>query len=210
MASENSYTLVTGATSGIGYELAKLFGSMGHNLILVARTEQDLISKQNELVALGVKVEIIAKDLFEPRAAAELYQEIKNRRLEVDVLVNNAGQGQYGLFVENDICRYQQLIQLNILSFTTLTHLFLKEMVNKNRGKILQLASIASETPGPYQAVYHATKAYVLSLTESLINEIKNTNVTITALQPGSHPKLFRINQKWPTRPKSPKTVMMH
>ena len=79
----------------------------------------------------------------------------------MDILVNDAGQGQYGLFVENDISRYLQLIQLNIASLTTLTHLFLKDMVAKNRGKILQLASIASETPGPYQAVYHATKAYV-------------------------------------------------
>jgi short-subunit dehydrogenase len=185
MQSEKTYTLITGATSGIGYELAKLFGSMGHNLILVARTESDLITKKDELTALGIEVITISKDLFDPRSAAELYQEVKNQRLEVDVLVNDAGQGQYGLFVENDINRYQQLIQLNIVSLTTLTHLFLKDMVAKNKGKILQLASIASETPGPYQAVYHATKAYVLSLTEALINEVKDTDVTITALQPG-------------------------
>ena len=185
MQSEKTYTLITGATSGIGYELAKLFGSMGHNLILVARTETDLLTAKNELSVLGMDIITIPKDLFEPRAAAELYQDVKNRRLEVDVLINDAGQGQYGLFVENDISRYLQLIQLNIASLTTLTHLFLKDMVAKNRGKILQLASIASETPGPYQAVYHATKAYVLSLTEALINEVKDTEVTITALQPG-------------------------
>lgn len=185
MQRDKTYTLITGGTSGIGYELAKLFGYMGHNLILVARTQSELSAKKQELSGLGIDVITISKDLFEPCAAAELYQEVKNQRLDVDVLVNDAGQGQYGLFVENDISRYQQLIQLNISSLTTLTHLFLKDMVAKNKGKILQLASIASETPGPYQAVYHATKAYVLSLTEALFNEVKDTGVTITALQPG-------------------------
>jgi short-subunit dehydrogenase len=185
MQTENTFTLVTGATSGIGYELAKLFGSMGHNLIIVARSAEELEKKQRELSTLNVDVIPIPKDLFEPNAAFELYQEIKSRGLDVDVLINDAGQGQYGLFIENDINRYLQLIQLNIASLTILTYLFLKDMVAKDNGKILQLASIASETPGPYQAVYHATKAYVLSLTEALINEVKNTHVTITALQPG-------------------------
>ena len=185
MQTENTFTLVTGATSGIGYELAKLFGSMGHNLIIVARSAEDLEKKQRELSTLNVDVIPIPKDLFEPNAAFELHQEIKSRGLDVDVLINDAGQGQYGLFIENDVNRYLQLIQLNIASLTILTHLFLKDMVAKDNGKILQLASIASETPGPYQAVYHATKAYVLSLTEALINEVKDTHVTITALQPG-------------------------
>ena len=185
MPSENAYTLVTGATSGIGYELAKLFASTGHNLIVVSRTQRDLDQLKQELSPLNVDVIPIAKNLFERNAALELYQDIKVRGLNVDILVNDAGQGQYGLFVENDVNRYLQLIQFNITSLTTLTHLFLKDMVAKNNGKILQLASIASETPGPYQAVYHATKAYVLSLTEALINEVKGTDVTITALQPG-------------------------
>jgi len=185
MQTETTYTLVTGATSGIGYELAKLFGSMGHNLIIVARSEDELRRKQEELSTLGVDVIPIAKDLFEPHAAFELYEDVKGRGLEVDILINDAGQGQYGLFIENEINRYLQLIQLNVCSLTVLTHLFLKDMVAKDNGKILQLASIASETPGPYQAVYHATKAYVLSLTEALINEVKDTHVTITALQPG-------------------------
>jgi uncharacterized protein len=185
MQTESTYTLVTGATSGIGWELAKLFGSMGHNLIIVARSEDELKKKQVELSTLRVDVIPITKDLFDPNAAFELYQEIKTKGLDVDVLVNDAGQGQYGLFIENDINRYLQLIQLNISSLTILTQLFLKDMIAKDNGKILQLASIASETPGPYQAVYHATKAYVLSLTEALINEVKDTHVTITALQPG-------------------------
>lgn len=102
------------------------------------------------------------------------------------MLVNDAGQGQFGLFVEQDLQRLLQIIQLNVVSLTALTHLFLKDMVARNEGKILQLASIASQLPGPWQAVYHATKAYVLSLTEALISELKDSNVTLTALQPGA------------------------
>ena len=182
----NKYALITGATKGIGYELAKLFAQDGYNLILVARTEDDLQAVANEFSSQnGINVINIPKDLFDPKAAFELYDEVKNKGLGVDVLVNDAAQGQYGLFVDSDIHRQLDIIQLNVSSFTVLTYLFLKDMVARNEGKILQLASIASETPGPYQAVYHATKAYVLSLTESIINEIKDTNVTMTALQPG-------------------------
>jgi short-subunit dehydrogenase len=115
----------------------------------------------------------------------ELYSAIQAKNLEINVLVNDAGQGQYGLFTENDLQRQLDIIQLNICSLTALNYLFLKEMLGRNEGKILNLASIASESPGPYQAVYHATKAYVLSLTEALINETKDSAITITALQPG-------------------------
>ncbi len=183
----NKTALITGATSGIGYELAKLFAHDGYNLVIVARTEEDLQQKANELSQqYGVKVTSIAKDLFEPNAAFELYDEVKSKGFEVDVFVNDAGQGQFGLFVEQDLHRLLEIIQLNVVSFTALTHLFLKDMVSRNEGKILQLASIASQLPGPWQAVYHATKAYVLSLTEALISELKDTNVTLTALQPGA------------------------
>ena len=123
MQTGTTYTLVTGATSGIGYELAKLFGSMGHNLIIVARSEDELQRKQEELSTLGVDVIPIAKDLFEPNAAFELYHDVRGRGLEVDILINDAGQGQYGLFIEGDINRYLQLVQLNICSLTILTQL---------------------------------------------------------------------------------------
>jgi short-subunit dehydrogenase len=183
----NRYALITGATSGIGYELAKLFARDGYNLIAVARTEEDLQRTKSELSQqYGVQVETIAKDLFQPNAAFELYDEVKGRGLTVDVLVNDAGQGQFGLFVEADIHRLLDIIQLNISSLTVLTHLFLKDMVARNEGKILQLASIASQLPGPWQAVYHGTKAYVLSFTEALISELKDSAVTLTALQPGA------------------------
>ena len=183
----NGYALITGGTQGIGYELAKLFAGDGYNLILVARTEDDLQQRKQEFAGqYGITVETIAKDLFQPNAPFELYNEVKSRNLVVDVLVNDAGQGQYGLFVEQEIQRLQEIIQLNINALTVLTHLFLKDMVARNEGKILQLASIASQLPGPWQAVYHATKAYVLSFTEALVSELKESAVTLTALQPGA------------------------
>lgn len=187
MATHKVYALVTGATMGIGYELAKLFAKDGYNLIIVARTEEDLQQRAQEFSQeYNVEVIPIAKDLFKPDAPFELYDEIKSKGLLVDVLVNDAGQGQYGLFVESDIHRYLEIIQLNVNALTVLTHLFLKDMVARNQGKILQVASVASELPGPWQAVYHATKAYVLHLTEGLIRELKDSNVTMTALQPGA------------------------
>ena len=183
----NQYALVTGATVGIGYELAKLFAQDGYNIIAVARTQEDLEKVAKEFSdSYDVKVVTIAKDLFNKEAGFELYDELKTQGITVDVLVNDAGQGQYGLFVDGDVRRYLDIIQLNISSFTVLTYLFLKDMVARNDGKILQLASVASEIPGPWQAVYHGTKAYVLSLTEALIAETKESGVTITALQPGA------------------------
>lgn len=181
------YALITGATSGIGYELAKLFAGDGYNLILVARSEQDLQQKASEFSQqYGIEALTIAKDLFRHNAAFELYEEVKQKNITVDVLVNDAGQGQYGLFVEQDIERLQELIQLNVVSLTVLTHKFLQDMVARNEGKILQLGSIASQLPGPWQAVYHATKAYVLSFTEALISELKDSAVSLTVLQPGA------------------------
>lgn len=181
------YALITGATSGIGYELAKLFAADGYNLIIVARTEEELQQKAAEFSQqYGISVVPIAKDLFQPQAAFELYDTVKQKNITVNVLVNDAGQGQFGLFVEQDIHRLLDLIQLNTASLTALTHLFLKDMVARNEGKVLNLASIASQLPGPWQAVYHATKAYVLSLTEALVSELKESAVTVTALQPGA------------------------
>ncbi|MDB5192528.1 MAG: family oxidoreductase [Segetibacter sp.] len=185
--SKKGYALITGGSSGIGYELAKLFAENGYNLVLVARTMQDLQQRASELTQqYNIQVTPIAKDLFNPDAARELYNQVIQQGITIEVLVNDAGQGQYGLFVEQDINRLLEIIQLNVTSLTILTHLFLKDMVARNEGKVLQLASIASELPGPWQALYHATKAYVLHLTDSLINELKDTGVTLTALQPGA------------------------
>lgn len=184
---KNQYVLITGGSNGIGYELAKLFAKDGYNLILVSRTESDLDRVANELKSnYKIAVTTIAKDLFQKDAPAQLYEEVKQKGLTVEILVNDAGQGVYGRFIETDLQKQLDIIQLNINSLTSLTYLFLKDMVARNSGKILQLASVVSEVPSPLQAVYGGTKAFVLSFTQALISELKDANITITALQPGA------------------------
>ncbi len=187
MSSKQNYALITGGTSGIGYELAKLFAKDGYNLIIVARDQNELNKTAVELSQqYGVNVETISKDLFNPESGFELYKEVLSKNMQIDVLVNDAGQGQYGEFVETDIRRELQIIQLNIASLVVLTKLFLKDMVARGNGKILNLSSIASKTPGPFQSVYHGTKAFVQSFTEAVRNEVKDKGVTLTALLPGT------------------------
>lgn len=181
------YALITGATSGIGYELAKLFAKDKYNLVIVARSTEDLAATAQDLKSkYGVEVMTISKDLFKREAPFELYDEITAKGIQIDTLVNDAGQGQYGEFIDTDINRELDIIQLNIGSLVTLTKLFSKDMVARNEGKILNLASIASRLPGPLQSVYHATKAFVLSFTEAVREELKDTNITMTALMPGA------------------------
>jgi short-subunit dehydrogenase len=181
----NKYALITGATSGIGFELAKLFAADHYNLVITGRNQQELDAKAAELKQQGVEVVTIAKDLFNRQEAFDLYDEVKAKGIEIDVLVNDAGQGQYGEFKDTDINRELQIIDLNIASLVIITKQFLKDMVARNDGKILNLASIASKTPGPWQSIYHGTKAFVLSFTEAIREELKDTNITITALLPG-------------------------
>jgi short-subunit dehydrogenase len=184
---QNRYALVTGATSGIGKELAKLLANDQYNLVIVARNQDELDQTSVELSQeYGVEVIMIAKDLMKPEAPAEIYEAVKAQGIQIDVLVNDAGQGQYGLFIETDLEREIDIIQLNIGAYVALTKFYLKEMVARNDGKILNVASVASQLPGPWQSVYHATKAFVLSFTEAIREEVKDTNVTITALQPGA------------------------
>ncbi len=186
MKKDKNYVLITGGTSGIGLELARLFASDGYNLILVARNESELTSAANELQQHGVDVLTISKDLFQPDNAFQLYEEIQSRNLNVEILVNDAGQGVYGEFVDTDIQREINIINLNIVSLVILTKQFLKAMVQNGRGKILNLASIAGKVPGPLQSVYHATKAFVFSFTEAIRNELKGSGITVTALLPGA------------------------
>lgn len=181
-----NYALITGATSGIGYELAKLLAKDGYNLVIVARDQSALDSKTHEFKRdYQVDVIPVVKDLFISDNAFSLYDEIKALGITVDVLVNNAGQGLYGEFKNTDIKRELSIINLNISSLTILTKCFLKEMVERGQGRILNLASVASKLPGPWQSVYHATKAFVLSFTEAIREELKDTNIVITALMPG-------------------------
>lgn len=183
----NKYALITGGSSGIGFELAKLFAKDGYNLILVARGREDLVKAAHELTQkYNVRVLPMSKDLFEPSAPFEVYDELRQEGIMIDVLVNDAGQGQYGEFVSTDLNRELKIIQLNIISLVVLTKLFVKEMVARREGKILNLASIAGKVPGPLQSVYHGTKAFVHSFTESIRNELKDTGVTVTSLLPGA------------------------
>jgi uncharacterized protein len=183
----NKYALITGATSGFGYEFAKLFARDGYNLVLVARADDQLQKTTSALVAqFGANVITLSVDLFNPTAAEEIYKAVTERGIHIDVLVNDAGQGQYGKFVEYDLARDYDLIQLNITTVVGLTKYFLRDMIARNDGKILQVSSLLGKYPSPLMAVYAATKSFVLSFTEGLIVELKDTNVTMTALLPGA------------------------
>ncbi len=183
---QKKYALITGTTTGIGHELAKLFAKDGYSLVCVARPSEKLEETTAQFSAqYGIEAIAISKDLAVDGAAEELYKEVKEKGITINVLVNNAGQGTYGKFWEVDLNAQLKIIHSNAIALTTLTYLFIKEMVARNEGKILQLASVVSELPAPLQAVYSGTKAYILQFTEAIINELKDTNVTVTALQPG-------------------------
>lgn len=185
---ENRKTaLITGATSGIGRELAILFAQEGYRIIIVARNEKRLEETAELLREKGSPFVIpISCDLSVVGNAQQLYSDVSSRNVQIDVLVNDAGAGEHGFFNETSLEEELAIIQLNVASLVQLTKLFMKEMVERNDGKILQLASIASYQPTPLLAVYAATKAFVLSFTDALINELKGTNVTMTALIPGA------------------------
>ena len=179
--------LITGATSGIGLELAKLFAQDHYNLIIVARNEDELLATSESLKEqYNIDVYTIAKDLFEKDSPFEIYDEVQSKGLEVNVLVNDAGQGLYGEFADTDLYRELDIIQLNIGAYVSLTKLFLRDMIEKNEGKILNVGSIAGEAPGPWQAVYHGTKAFIHSWSAGIRNELKDTEITVTVLAPGA------------------------
>jgi uncharacterized protein len=178
--------LITGASGGIGLDLARLFAEGGHDLVLVARSEGKLRELAAELVAKhGVKATVMPADLARPEAPDELARQLRSDGITVDILVNNAGYGMFGPFVEADARTELEMIQVNIVALTSLTKLLLPEMVERKTGRILNVASTAAFQPGPLMAVYYATKAYVLSFTEALANELRGTGVTATALCPG-------------------------
>jgi hypothetical protein len=178
--------LITGASSGIGFELAKVFARNDHNLILVARNEQMLNQLADELRAkFGVRVNVILKDLSVITAAQEIVDELGQEAVSVDILVNNAGFDVYGNFYKTDLTRELQMIQVNLVTLTQLTKLLVGDMVKRRRGKILNLGSIGSFTSSPLNAVYSATKAYVLSFSEAIAEELQGSGVTVTCLCPG-------------------------
>ncbi|HEX6554308.1 MAG TPA: SDR family oxidoreductase [Ktedonobacteraceae bacterium] len=178
--------LITGASSGIGYELTRLFAHDGYNLVLVARNQKQLMQIADEFKeTYSVSAKVISKDLTAASAPEEIFTELQQESIGIDALVNNAGFATYGLFSETDLDAELQLMQVNMVTLTHLTKLFLPGMLNKRTGKILNLASTAAFQPGPLMAVYYATKAYVLSFSEALANELHGTGVSVTALCPG-------------------------
>lgn len=177
--------LITGGSSGIGFELAKIFGKNNYQLILVAKDKHKLSDAEAELKASGYFVKTISKDLSDPHSPSQIYEQLQNENITIDVLVNNAGFAVYGQFAETHIEQELSLLQVNILALTQLTKLFLPEMIKRGEGKILNVASTAGFAPGPLMAVYYASKAYVLSFSQALSEEFAESGVNITALCPG-------------------------
>jgi uncharacterized protein len=178
--------LVTGASGGIGAELARELARHGHDLVLAARSVAPMQALAEELSAAGAAVTVIAVDLAKPGAAALLADDIAHRGLVVDVLVNNAGFGAAGRFDRLEPARLSELLQLNIVALSELTRLLLPGMVARGSGRIMLVASVAGFQPGPGMAAYFASKAYVLSLGEALACELRGTGVTVTTLCPGA------------------------
>ena len=174
--------LMTGASSGIGFELAKRFARDGHSLVLVARSAERLEEVAKEL---KTSVTPIARDLSRPGSATELFSELRTRSIEIEILVNCAGFGASGWFAQTDLDVEREMMQLNMVSLTELTKLALPDMIRRRAGRILNVASTAAFQPGPRMAVYYASKSYVLSFSEALANELAGTGVTVTTLCPG-------------------------
>lgn len=181
-----STVLITGASGGIGYELAKLFARDRHNLVLVARSGEKLAQVASELQGFGIKVSTFALDLTRPTAPKFLFDQVQSAGLAVDILINNAGFGAFGEFAQMSNEEIHGQIQLNITALTELTRLFLPAMLTRRNGRIMNVASTAGFQPGPLMAVYYATKAYVISFSEALANEVRNSGVTVTCFCPGA------------------------
>jgi len=183
---KNSTVLITGATGGIGRELAVVFAHHGYNLCITARNPQVLRSQSEDLQrTYQVRCTWQACDLSRPSAAETIFNHLQEQHLQIDILVNNAGFGNWGKFDQTELGTELEEIQLNIIAVVKLTKLFLPVMMKRRSGKILNVASTAGFVPGPYMSIYYATKAFVLSFSEALREEVKGTGVTISVLCPG-------------------------
>ncbi len=185
---EKKSVLITGASSGIGWELAYVFARENYNLILVARSEKKLLELKADLEKqYRVRADVIVADLSTPNGATELIAKVSGLKLSVDVLVNNAGVGVFGDFArETEWQKEKEMIQVNITALTELTKAFVPAMVQKGQGQILNIASTAAFQPGPNMAIYFASKAYVLHFSEALAEELRDTGVTVTVVCPGA------------------------
>ena len=184
--STSERVLITGASGGIGYELAKLFARDGHHLVLVSRDGSKLQEVARELKAAHhIHCIVFEGDLSVPGSPDALFEEVKRASADVGILVNNAGFGSLGPFHKLPLENQLRMIQLNVTSLAHLTHLFLPQMIARKRGRIVNIASIAAYQPGPFMAVYYATKAFVVSFSEAIANELHGTGVRVTAICPG-------------------------
>jgi uncharacterized protein len=183
---QNRSALITGASGGIGREFAKLLAKDCSTLVLVARSQDRLQELKLELEkSFPITVKVIARDLSKAAAAHEIYLELEREQIFVDILINNAGFGGYGAFVATGWLHEMQMISVNIVAMTEMTKLFVKGMVARKSGKIVNVSSTAAFQPGPLMSIYYASKAYVLSFSEAIANELAGTGVTVTALCPG-------------------------
>lgn len=179
--------LITGASSGIGAALARLHAAKGGNLVLVARTRPALQALKEELEREhGIAALVLAADLSDPATPGIIFATTEEQGIEIEILMNNAGFGGHGKFHQRDLARDQQMMQVNMTALVTLTHLYLQGMVARGAGRILHTSSTAGFMPGPWQAVYYATKAFVNSFSQAVAQELRGTNVTSTALCPGA------------------------
>jgi uncharacterized protein len=178
--------LITGGSGGIGLELARILGRHGYDLIIVSKNQQKLVNAAEEIRRESdIRITTMAADLANPSVPLEIYSQIAAKGISIDILINNAGFGTYGNFYKTGLAVQLEMIQLNIMSLTQLTHLFLPQMIDRGRGYIMNVASTAAFQPGPLMAVYYASKAYVLNFSEAIANELKETSIKVTALCPG-------------------------
>lgn len=189
------YVLITGTTSGLGREFARLFAQNGYNIVAVARNEVLLQQQKQELERqFGIEMVYVVKDLSAENSAQEVYDEIKHKGINIDILINNAGFGSFGRYIDVDWQRQKGLASVNMLAVMQLSYLFGKDMDRRGEGKIVNIASIASFQAGPYMAMYYASKAFVRSFSEALHEEMKSSGVSVTAICPGPVATNFERN----------------
>ena len=190
-----SYVLITGTTSGLGREFARIFAQNGYNIVAVARNEILLQQQKQELERhFGIEMVYVVKDLSTENSAQEVYDEIKHKGINIDILINNAGFGSFGRYIDVDWQRQKGLASVNMLAVMQLSYLFGKDMDRRGEGKIVNIASIASFQAGPYMAMYYASKAFVRSFSEALHEEMKSSGVSVTAICPGPVATNFERN----------------
>ncbi len=189
----NKTALITGASSGLGYDLASIFAENGYNVVLVARNEEKLLDLANQARQMfGVSAHVISKDISRPEAAMEIFKELESKDISIDVLVNNAGYGLLGPFGYSDPSQQVNMLGVNIMTPVRLTTLFLPAMLKKGSGRILNIASTAAFQPGPFMAGYYASKAFLVSFTAGLAEEVRERGVTVSVLCPGPMATGFR------------------